>query len=76
MFFSFNKNKGRKCLSMQISKKFKRAAFHCQKCVDQKYLSQNFLRTLQIIRFLTIVIWNLEKEKGQKLKNSMFDDPF
>ena len=52
--------------------------FLCQKCVDEKYLWR--IRTSQehsksIIRFLTIVIWNLEKGKRQKLKNSIFDGP-
>ena len=28
------------------------------------------------IRFLTIVIWNLEKWKSQKLKNGNFENPF
>ena len=36
MFFSFNKNKGRKCLSMQISKKFKRAAVSLSKMCRSK----------------------------------------
>ena len=27
------------------------------------------------MRFLTIVIWNLEKSKKQKLNNSIFDGP-
>ena len=39
MFLSFRKNKETKCISVQISKKkLKRPSFHCQKCVDQKYL--------------------------------------
>ena len=44
MFPSFRKNKETKFISVQISKKkkkkkkIKKPPFHCQKCVDQKYL--------------------------------------
>ena len=59
-------------------KNLKGLSFHCRKCVDQKYLWHS--RTLKelskfiikdgfFIRFLIIVISNLEKWKRQKLKN-------
>ena len=50
MFLSFRKNKETKCISVQISKKFKRIAVHCQKYVDKKYLwrSRNYWGTLEI----------------------------
>ena len=39
-------------------------------------LRTNMLRTLKsIIRFLAIVIWNLDKGKKQKLKNTIFNAP-
>ena len=61
-----------------LKKKLKGLSFHCRKCVDQKYLWHS--RTLKevskfiikdgfFIRFLIIVISNLEKWKRQKLKN-------
>ena len=70
MFLSFRKNKETKCIFVQISKKkkIKRPSFLCQKRADQE-LSKS------IIRFLTILIWNLDKWKSQKLKNSIFDGP-
>ena len=59
--------------------------FHCQKYVGQKYLwriraslepSKSFIKMDGFsIRFLTIVIWNLEKWKRKKFKNSIFDSP-
>ena len=77
MFLSFRKNKETKCISAQISKKLKGPPFHCQKCVDQKYLwrSRNYWEiSKSIIGFLTMVNWILEKGKRQKLKNSLFGD--
>ena len=38
MFLLFRKNKETKYISVQISKKLKGPPFHCQKCVDQKYM--------------------------------------
>ena len=38
MSLSFRKNKEKKGISVQILQKFKGPPFHCQKCVDQKYL--------------------------------------
>ena len=79
MFLSFRKNKETKCISVEIlNKNLKGLPFDCQKCVDQKYLWRN--RTSKepsksILRFLTIVIWNLEKRKRQNLKNKIFDGP-
>ena len=32
------KNTETKCISVQVSKNLKGPQFHCQKCVDQKYL--------------------------------------
>ena len=52
--------------------------FHCYKCVHQKYLwrSRNYQEpSKSILRFLTIVIWNLSKGKKQKFKNTIFDGP-
>ena len=78
MFLSFRKNKETKYISVQISKKLKGLPFHCKKCVVQKYMwrSRNYWEPSKpIIRFLTIVIWNFDKGKRQKLKNSIFDGP-
>ena len=71
---------------MEIKKKnIKRPPFHCQTNVDQEYMWRS--RTSQepsksvikkdgfSIRFLTMVIWNLEKWKRQKLNNSIFVSP-
>ena len=50
MFLSFRKNKETKCISVQISKKFKRAAVSLSKMCRSKIFvtQQNFLRTLEI----------------------------
>ena len=50
MFHSFKKDKETKCISVQISKKFKRAAVSFSKmCRSKKFVTQqNFLRTLEI----------------------------
>ena len=77
MFVSVSKNKEPKCIFVQIEQT-KGSPFHFQKSVDQKYLwrSRNYQEpSKSIIRFLTIVIWNLEKGKRQKLKNNIFGGP-
>ena len=61
-----------------FKKNLKGPPFHCQDFVDKKYLWRS--RTSKeasksIIRFLTEVIWNLEKGKRQKLLNIIFDGP-
>ena len=50
MFLSFRKNKETKCISVQISKKFKRPAVSLSKMCRLKIFVtyQNFLRTLEI----------------------------
>ena len=50
MFLSFRKNKETKCISVQISKKFKRAAVSLSKMFRLKMFVtyQNFLKTLEI----------------------------
>ena len=50
MSLSFRKNKETKCISVQISKKFKRAAVFLSKMCRLKIFVtyQNFLRTLEI----------------------------
>ena len=50
MFHSFKKDKETKCISVQISKKFKRAAVSFSKmCRSKTFVTQqNFLRTLEI----------------------------
>ena len=76
VFLSFRKNK--ETISWNFKKNSKGLPFHCQKCVDQKYLwrSRNYWEPLKsIIRFLTIAIWNLDKGKRQNLKNSNSDGP-
>ena len=49
MFHSFRKNKETKCISVQISKQFKRAAVSLSKMCSSKIFVTlyNFLRTLE-----------------------------
>ena len=77
MFLSFRKNKETKCISLQISKKFKRAVVSfSKKCRSKIFVTQcNFLRTLEM-HYKIFDNSHLELEKREKLKNSMFDGLF
>ena len=60
IFVSFRKNEESKCI-------------HVNQYLSRSRTTEELSKS--IIRFLTIVIWNLEKGKKQKLKNSIFDGP-
>ena len=74
--FFLKKIKKQNAYPCKLQKKLKLSPFHRHKCADQKYLwrSTNYQESSKsIIRFLSIVIWNLGKGKKQKWKNTIFD---
>ena len=78
MFLSFRKNKETKCISLQISKKFKRPQFLCQNAYIKNICEVvDFLRTLEIhYKIFDNSHLKFVKQEKTKIKKNMFDGPF